>query len=95
MFMAARFGPGGQVHASPSVAGCGRRVCVYFGMGIGGSYFAQIGDIRVMDLCARLASDAGGPCPGKSRLWARVEVGDPNYVQGHGVQVIGWTYFTS
>ena len=95
MFMAARFGPGGQVHASPSVAGCGRRVCIYFGMGSGGSYFAQIGDIRVMDLCARLASDAGGPCPGKSRLWARVEVGDPTYVQGHGVQVIGWTYFTS
>ena len=47
MFMAARFGPGGQVHASPSVAGCGRRVCIYFGMGSGGSYFAQIGDIRL------------------------------------------------
>src|SRR5207249_8143473 len=58
MFMAARFGPGGQVHASPSVAGCGRRVCIYFGMGSGGSHFAQIGDVRVMGLCARRAYDA-------------------------------------
>jgi hypothetical protein len=97
MFMASRFGPGGQVKSSPvlgSSSGCSGVVCLYFGAGGNGDYFAQIGKIRVMDVTACLApSSSSTSCTGNLRLWARAEVGDPNYVGASGVNVLGWSYY--
>lgn len=97
MFMAARFGPGGQVRSSPVVSsssGCSGNVCLYFGAGGQGDYFAQIGKIRVMDLTACLAPGSSSTaCTGNLRLWTRVEVGDPRYVGASGVNIVGWSYY--
>ncbi len=97
MFMAARFGPGGQVRSSPVVgssSGCSGVVCLYFGAGGNGDYFAQIGKIRVMDMTACLApSSSSTSCTGNQLLWTRAEVGDPKYVGASGVNVVGWSYY--
>ncbi len=98
MFKAARFGPGGSVHSSPVVGstgdGCSTGPCLYFGA-TGTSYFAQIGKVRVMDLNACLSAQ---PCSragtGNARLWARLEVGPPSILGGHGVNVTGWSYYS-
>ena len=100
MFKAATFGPGGQVRGSPVVAsptGCAGRLCMYFGSAGNGSYFAQIGGVRVMDLNACTTSGPGSTAcgAGNPRLWARVEVGDPRYVGAQGVNIIGWSYHHS
>lgn len=97
MFKAATFGPGGQVRGSPVVAsptGCAGRLCMYFGSAGNGSFLAQIGGVRVMDLNACTTSGSGTTLcgAGKPRLWARIEVGDPRYVGGQGVNIIGWSY---
>jgi hypothetical protein len=101
MFKAASFGPGqGQIRSSPfagSPGGCSGCIAMYFGStGSGGrAYFAQIGKIRLMDVTSCLTS---GPtstaCTGAARLWTRIEVGDPQYVGGQGVNMVGWSYFT-
>ena len=91
MFQAGQFGPVSPVTSSPVVGGttdgCGGRVCVYFGAG-SGSELVQIGDVRVLDLRARLTAGSG------PSLWARVEVGNPAYVGGQGVHVLSWSYFS-
>jgi hypothetical protein len=101
MFKAASFGPGqGQIRSSPYVGspgGCSGCIGMYFGAaGSGGrAYFAQIGKIRVMDVTSCLTSGpASTACTGAARLWTRVEVGDPQYVGGQGVNTVGWAYFT-
>ncbi len=102
LFKAASFGPGGpdQIRSSPfagSPGGCSGCIAIYFGAtGTDGrAYFAQIGKVRVMDVTSCLTS---GPksttCTGAARLWARLEVGDPQFVGGKGVNVVGWAYFT-
>jgi hypothetical protein len=101
MFKAARFGPGGQIRSSPMVGspgdGCSGNVCMYFGDASSGSYFAQIGNIRVMELRSCITPGASSTsCVSASAtnpsLWARLEVGDPTYMQGRSVNVIGWAY---
>lgn len=102
LFKAARFGPGGQnqVRSSPYVGspgGCSGCVGIYFGAAGsgGGAYFVQIGKIRVMDVTSCLTSGAKSTtCTGAARLWTRIEVGDPQYVGGQGVNTVGWAYFT-
>jgi hypothetical protein len=90
MFQAGLFGPVSPVTSSPVVGGtgdgCGGRVCIYFGAG-NGSELAQIGDVRVLDLRARLTAGSG------PSLWARIEVGNPTYVGGQGVHILSWSYF--
>jgi len=90
MFQAGQFGPVSPVTSSPVVGGtgdgCGGRVCIYFGAG-NGSELAQIGDVRVLDLRARLTAGSG------PSLWTRIEVGNPIYVGGQGVHVLSWSYF--
>ena len=101
MFKAARFGPGGQIRSSPIVGspsdGCPGSVCMYFGDASSGTYFAQIGNIRVMELRSCITSGSSstscvGASPNNPLLWARLEVGDPTYMQGRSVNVIGWAY---
>jgi hypothetical protein len=101
MFKAARFGPGGQIRSSPMVGspsdGCAGNVCMYFGDATSGSYFVQIGNIRVMELRSCITSGTSSTsCVTASAnnpsLWARLEVGDPSYMQGRSVNVIGWAY---
>jgi hypothetical protein len=102
MFKAASFGPGAQnqIRSSPYVGspgGCSGCIAMYFGAaGNGGrAYFAQIGKIRVMDVTSCLTSGAKSTtCSGAARLWTRVEVGDPQYVGGQGVNTVGWAYST-
>lgn len=77
--------------------GCSGNVCMYFGDASQGSYFVQIGNIRVMELRSCITSGTGSTsCVGASAnnpsLWARLEVGDPTYMQGRSVNVIGWAY---
>jgi hypothetical protein len=101
MFKAARFGPGGQIRSSPIVGspsdGCSGNVCMYFGSASSGTYLAQIGNIRVMELRSCITSGTGSTsCVSASSnnplLWARLEVGDPTYMQGRSVNVIGWAF---
>jgi hypothetical protein len=101
MFKAARVGLGGKVQSSPVVGspadGCSGNVCMYFGDASKGSYFVQIGNIRVMQLRSCMAlSTSSTSCVTASAnnpsLWARLEVGDPTYMQGQSVNVIGWAY---
>jgi hypothetical protein len=101
MFKAARFGPGGQIQSSPVVGspsdGCSGNLCMYFGDASKGTYFVQIGNIRVMELRSCITSSATSTsCVAASAsnpsLWARLEVGDPTYLQGRSVDVIGWAY---
>jgi hypothetical protein len=98
LFKAARFGPGGAIRSSPIVgigAGCNPGPCMYFGSSTAGSYFAQIGLTRIIDLRACASST---PCSTTAvpnpRLWARVEVGTPIRVGGKGVYVQGWSYYS-
>jgi hypothetical protein len=98
LFKAARFGPGGAIRSSPVVgtgAGCNPGPCMYFGSATAGSYFAQIGLTRIVDLRACASST---PCSTTAvpnpRLWARVEVGTPFRVGGRGVYVQGWSYYS-
>jgi hypothetical protein len=101
MFKAARFGPGGQIRSSPIVGspsdGCSGNLCMYFGGASSGTYFVQIGNIRVMELRSCITSGTSSTsCVSASAnnpsLWARLEVGDPTYMQGRSVNVIGWAY---
>jgi hypothetical protein len=101
MFKAARFGPGGQIRSSPMVGstgdGCSGNVCMYFGGASSGTYFVQLGNIRVMELRSCMTSGTSSTsCVTASAnnpsLWARLEVGDPTYMQGRSVNVIGWAY---
>jgi hypothetical protein len=101
MFKAARVGLGGQVQSSPVVGspadGCAGNVCLYFGDASKGSYFVQIGNIRVMQLRSCMASSTSSTScvtisANNPSLWARLEVGDPTYMQGRSVNVIGWAY---
>ena len=101
MFKAARFGPGGRIGSSAIVGspsdGCPGNVCMYFGDASMGSYFAQVGNIRVMELKSCITSGSGStscvsPSANNPSLWARLEVGDPTYMQGRSVNVIGWAY---
>jgi hypothetical protein len=95
MFNAARFGPASQVSSSPVVGspgdGCSGLLCMYFGATGAGAYLAQIGSVRVMDLSA-CSPSCSAPTV-SPRLWSRLEVGDPQYVGGHGVNVVGWSYY--
>jgi hypothetical protein len=101
MFKAARFGLGGQVRSSPVVGspgdGCSGNICLYFGDAADGTYFVQIGNIRVMQLRSCVTAGTGSTsCVATSAsdpsLWTRLEVGDPTYMQGRSVNVIGWAY---
>ena len=101
LWCAARFGLGGQIQSSPIVGsasdGCAGNVCMYFGDASKGSYFVQIGNIRVMELRSCITSGTSSTsCVTASAnnpsLWARLEVGDPTYMQGRSVNVIGWAY---
>ena len=94
MFKAARFGPGGPIASSPVVGACAAGPCLYFGSTTAGSYFAQLGHTRIIDLRACVSSASGSTiCAANPRLWARVEVGSPAIVGGSGVYVQGWSYY--
>ncbi len=99
MFNAARFGPGGAIRSSPIVGGaangCSAGPCLYFASSGAGSYFVQLGSIRIMDLRACVSAGGGSTaCVASPRLWARVEVGSPSIIGGSGVYVQAWSYYT-
>ncbi|MGH7760795.1 MAG: hypothetical protein ACREOY_05190 [Candidatus Dormibacteraceae bacterium] len=95
MSNATRFGAGGGIRgSSPTVGGCGGSICMYFGAGGGGDYFAQIGEGRVMSVNACIKPSAGSATCGL-QLRALIEVGDPLYVGGRGVNVLTWSYYGS
>jgi hypothetical protein len=94
MFKAARFGPGGAIASSPVVGACAAGPCLYFASSTAGSYFAQLGQTRIIDLRACVSSASGSTtCAANPRLWARVEVGSPAIVGGRGVYVQSWSYY--
>lgn len=92
MSKAAQFGPGGGIGgSSPTVGGCGGSICMYFGAGGGGDYFAQIGAGRVMSVNACVKPSTGAATC-SLQLRALVEVGAPLYVGARGVNVLTWSY---
>lgn len=104
LWCAARFGPGGQIQSSPIAGspsdGCSGNVCMYFGDASRGTYFVQIGNIRVMELRSCITPGTSSTsCVSASAsnpsLWARLEVGDAAYMNNRSVNVIGWSYYNS